>query len=105
MRRNCRDIVEIGRDLIAMKKALGHGHYLEWIEAEFDMSETTARNFVNVATRFSKSATVADLSPRILYELAAPSTPDEVVAQVEARAASGETVTARAGTCANPGGG
>ena len=27
--------VEIGRELVAMKDALGHGHFLPWLEAEF----------------------------------------------------------------------
>lgn len=94
MRRTAEDIVEIGRDLIAVKASLPHGAFGPWLEEEFDMGLTAARRFMNVAQRFpAKSATMADITATVLYELAAPSTPDEVVAQVEARAAAGETVT------------
>lgn len=93
MSRTAEDIVEIGRDLIAVKKALGHGHFLKWIDAEFGMSERTARNFMGVAEKF-KSATVTDFSPSVLYALAAPSTPDEVREEVTRRAGAGEKVTA-----------
>lgn len=48
---------------------------------------------MSVARRFGKSATVADLSPRILYELAAPSTSDEVAAKIEAKAEAGVKVS------------
>tara|TARA_R110002020_G_scaffold150446_1_gene327143 strand:- start:7053 stop:7166 length:114 start_codon:yes stop_codon:yes gene_type:complete len=29
------DIIEIGRDLIAVKAEIGHGNFLPWIEKEF----------------------------------------------------------------------
>jgi hypothetical protein len=94
MSRTVEDIIEIGRDLKRVKEALGHGHFLRWIEAEFGMAERSAQNFMRVADRFgSKSATVADLPAAALYELAAPSTPDAVVEEVNERTAAGETVT------------
>src|SRR4051794_28084474 len=56
------DIIEIGRDLIAMKRRLGHGRFLPWIASEFGMSDQSARNFMNVAEAFGgKSKTVLDL--------------------------------------------
>jgi septal ring factor EnvC (AmiA/AmiB activator) len=94
MARTAADIIEIGRDLIAVKKALGHGNFLRWIEAEFGMHENSARNFMRVADRFGESTTIVDLQPTVLYALAAPSTPDEIVEEVTERAASGETFTA-----------
>ena len=94
MARTASDIVEIGRDLILVKEYVGHGGFIRWIEAEFGMAERTARNFISVAERFgAKSATVADLSPTVLYALAAPSTPDAVVEEVMDRAAAGEPIT------------
>ena len=48
----------------------------------------------NFASRFgSKSNTVLDLSPSVLYALAAPSTPGAVVEEVVERTAAGQTVT------------
>jgi DNA repair exonuclease SbcCD ATPase subunit len=83
MKRTAEDIIAIGLDLIAVKGELGHGQFLQWIKAEFGMSDRHARNFMAVATRFSnKSEIISDLSPTILYELAAPSTPDEVIQEV-----------------------
>ncbi|MEY9782287.1 hypothetical protein [Sinorhizobium fredii] len=59
------------------------------------MAERTARNFISVATRFGdKTAIVADLQPTVVYALAAPSTPDDVVEEVTERASNGETFTA-----------
>lgn len=94
MERTVQDIIEIGIDLNKVKASLGHGHFIHWLEAEFGMSENTARNFMRVASVYgSKSATVADLPARALYELAAPSTPQEVRDQVEELVLDGEKVT------------
>ncbi len=94
MSRTVEDIIEIGRDLIAVKKSVAHGKFTRWIEAEFGMSENTARNFMRACERFGdKTATVADLGPSVLYALAAPSTDDAVVEEVIDRASKGESVT------------
>lgn len=58
-------IVEVGRDLIAVKAALGHGRFLAWIGAEFQMSEDTARQFTRVAGMV-KSGSVPDLPATIV---------------------------------------
>jgi mannose/cellobiose epimerase-like protein (N-acyl-D-glucosamine 2-epimerase family) len=94
MSRTAADIIEIGRDLIAQKGALGHGNYLAWIEAEFGMSDQTARRFTHVAgTVGGKSNIVLDLPPSVLYALAAPSTEEPVREEVIRRAEAGEKVT------------
>jgi len=83
MKRTAEDIVEIGSDLLAAKAALGYGHFSKWLQLEFSMSERTAANFIQVSERFSDTfANFAEVSPSILYMLAAPSTPDSVVEQV-----------------------
>lgn len=88
-------IIEVGRELIEQKKALGHGNYLAWIEAEFSMSADTASRFINVANNIGeKFRSVRNLPPTALYALAAPSTSTEVREQVEERASKGEKVTA-----------
>ena len=59
------------------------------------MTDRTGRNFMRVAERFSgKSETVSDLTAKVLYALAAPSTPDEVITEAVERADSGEILTA-----------
>jgi hypothetical protein len=88
-------IIEVGRELIEQKRALGHGNFLPWIAAEFGMSQSTATNWMQVANQYEgKFVNVANLSISALYALAAPSTPPEVRAEVEERAANGEKVTA-----------
>lgn len=58
--------------------------FLPWIEAEFGMTDRTARRFMDVASSFSvKVDIVSDLPATALYELAAPSTPQSVREQVE----------------------
>ena len=94
MKRTSEDIIEIGKDLMEVKKRLNHGQFGFWLENEFEMSESTALNFMRVAEKFgTKSATVTDFTPKVIYLLAAPSTPDEVVEKAQAVAASGEKVT------------
>ena len=92
--RTVENIIEIGRDLTLAKERLGHGNFLTWIDAEFGMSDQTARNFMNVGRRFAKSKTVWDLpmTQAALYLLAAPSTDDDVVEAALAKAEAGEKV-------------
>jgi hypothetical protein len=95
MRRTAEDVITIGQTLLAVKDLLPHGMFLPWVSAEFDMSERAARRFMEVASAYgSKSATVADLTVKALYELSAPSTPLEVRIEIENRIEAGELVTA-----------
>jgi len=96
MKRTAEDIIEIGKDLIAIKEKLPHGAFLPWIASEFEMSQRTASNFMQTAERFGdKLANFANLKPAAIYELASSSTPDEVVEKVIKKAGSGEKVTAK----------
>ena len=92
--RTTEDIIEIGRDLTLAKERLGHGNFLAWLDTEFRMSDQTARNFMNVARRFSKSQSLLDLpmTQEALYLLAAPSTDDDVVDAALAKAEAGEKI-------------
>lgn len=74
---------ETGKDLIAMKEKMPHGAFGPWIEAEFQMGERTAQNYMNAARLVEgKSEKIALLPPSAVYALAAPSTPPEVVQEV-----------------------
>ncbi len=87
MKRAAEDIIAIGQELIAAKGRLPHGQFLAWLATEFEMSGPTALRFMQVAERFSdKNVILTNLSPSILYLLAAPSTPESIIGQV----ASGE---------------
>ena len=92
--RAAEDIIAAGLDLIAVKDSLPHGQFTAWVESEVGISERTAQNFMNTARRFEgKTATVALLAPAVLYAIAAPSTPDDVVDQVVASNGAGNAVT------------
>jgi Protein of unknown function (DUF3102) len=96
VKRVLEDVIEIGRDLIAVKDALPHGQFGPWIRAELGWPERTVRNFMGVAEVFgSKSAIIADLGiqPTAAYLLAAPSVPDEARLKAVERAQSGEKIT------------
>ncbi len=81
-------------DLIAVKKRLGHGQFLDWLNAEFEMTERTARRFMDTARSFGdKSDIMSNFNPTILYALASPSMPDEVRDEVIEKAEQGESVT------------
>src|SRR5689334_24853951 len=66
-----------------VKARLGHGLFMGWIELEFEMSYPTAVRFMQVAERFGKNINLIHLPVSVLYELAAPSTPDTVIEMVE----------------------
>jgi hypothetical protein len=94
MLRTVEGIVEIGKELLAIKDILPHGRFLEWLSAEFGWKERMARHFMNVAERF-KSANFADIEMDVsaAYLLAAPSTPEEARQEAVKRAEKGERVT------------
>jgi hypothetical protein len=72
-------IIAVGAALNRQKERLPHGMFLPWIEAEFEMSDQTARKMMQVAEHYGpKSNIVGHLDPTALYELAAPKTPPEV---------------------------
>lgn len=93
LRRTAEDIVEIGRELNEIKFQIGHGKFLPWIEAEFNMNRSTAHRFMAVADKFGEMSQIATFNPSILYQLAAPSTPDEVIEKATEKAAAGEKVS------------
>ncbi len=88
-------ILDTGTDLLKAKEMLGHGAFLEWLEDEFDWTRQTAFRYMNAATHYgSKCHMVLHLNPTAIYELAAPSTPDEVRYRLVKRLEKGERVTA-----------
>lgn len=88
------DTVEIGENIFTVKRRLRHGQFCQWLETEFDWSDFTARQFMNVAKCF-KSENFSDLEIEIsaLYRLASPSTPKAARSESLARARQGEKIT------------
>ena len=94
MRRTAEDVIEVGSALMRQRKAMPR-LFLLWIRAEFDMSQSAAYRFINVAERYDgKLPSLGSLNIEAVYELAAPSTPPEVREEIERRVAAGELVNA-----------
>ncbi len=69
--------IETGKELLIIKKELGHGKFGKWLEFHFGWKERTAQNYMNSATAFGSTPQVIDvLPPSTVYKLAAKSTPD-----------------------------
>lgn len=93
MRRTAQGIVEVGQKLIEVKEKLGHGRFLDWLEAEFEWTHETARRFMTVAQQFGQSPHVVEFALTALYILAAPSLPEAAREEAIARAKAGEPIT------------
>jgi hypothetical protein len=62
-------VAAIGRHLNAAKEILGHGHFQDWVRAEFALSERTAQNYMKVARVIEENRNIADLLPTLIYRL------------------------------------
>jgi hypothetical protein len=94
-RRNSKEIIELGTDLIRLKDELGYGRFGEWLEAEFGCDARTAQRYLRAAEAFrAKSDTVSLLPPTSLYLLSARSTPETIRGEVVDRLERGEHVDA-----------
>lgn len=92
-RRTGEGIIEIGQHLIAVKAAVGHGQFLDWVEIEFGWSQSTVSRFTQVAERFGKVPNLGNFASSALYALASGSIPEHVRDGFIAVAESGQRVT------------
>ena len=91
MRLTAENIISIGQKLTEVKEKLGHGSFQNWLRSEFEWSEQTARQFMQVyrwsKTIKNKNFVFSQLATSALYLLAAPSTPpkarDEVLSLID----------------------
>ena len=91
--RTQRWIKDTGKDLLEAKMRIGHGHFVDWIRARFDMSEDTAQNLMNVARNFGEIPNGSVFADRALYLLSRKSTPEDARQEAKDRAVSGEEIT------------
>lgn len=69
--------IDNGKELLVIKKGLGHGKFGMWLEFHFGWKERTAQNYMNSAAVFGSTPQIIDFLPlSTIYKLAAPSTPD-----------------------------
>jgi hypothetical protein len=86
-------ILQAGADLIDAKSRLPHGQFGLWVETECGLAPRTAEQYMSAARwAEGKTATVAHLSPKLVYQLAAKSAAPEVVAEVLECASKGQAI-------------
>ena len=95
MRQAAEDVITIGRKLAEVRERLGHGRFLDWLDAEFGWHRSTAYRFMQVADAFStvEISQFEKFAPSALYLLAAPSAPETARAEALERAMAGEAIT------------
>ncbi len=69
--------IDIGFELIAAKKQIGHGSWTDWLKSEFNWSIRTAQNFMALAERFGKTKTFSLLPTSTLIKMLALPEGDE----------------------------
>ena len=97
MRLTAENIINIGQKLTEVKEQLGHGSFQNWLQREFEWSEQTARQFMQVyrwsKTVENKNFVFSQMATSALYLLAAPSTPNEVREEVMNLVEEGEKIS------------
>jgi hypothetical protein len=87
------DVVEIGRRLTECQSIVSHGHWHDWLDAQFGWSDQSALNYMRVYEMAkSKNFLNLDISISALHILAAPSTPEEARDEIIERAKAGENI-------------
>jgi len=94
VRRTAQNLIDIGDKLREIKKILGHGNFVKWLEREFNWSVATASKMMQVSRQFKNvNFTNLNIGTSAIYLLAAPSTPESARTEALSRAAQGESVT------------
>lgn len=82
-----RGIIEIGFELIAAKKQVGHGSWSDWLQKEFAWTRRTAERLMAVAERFGKCDNVVAFQPSTLQAmLALPEGEEQAFIETQAQA-------------------
>ncbi len=85
------DMIQVGRDLLAIKDRIEHGQFTVWVEHEIRIGIRTAQMYMQMSRLAEgKNETISLLPPSTVRMLAAKSTSPEIVEQVIARAGSGD---------------
>jgi Protein of unknown function (DUF3102) len=86
-------VIAIGRELIAVKKALGHGAFGAWVQSECGFCLRSAQNYMGVAHRAGKNASVALLPLATLYRMGGRRTTRWMLNAAAERVAEGDEMT------------
>lgn len=92
-RRHTALAVANGFALRKAKKILGHGQFANWCRRETGYELRTAQNLMSLAELAQRDNAVSGLGLTVVYRIASPSTPKEIVDLVLQRARRGEKVS------------
>lgn len=84
--------IEVGKRLIQAKSLVNHGHWQHWLELNFQLSQNTAGRFMQVAERFSNSATSQNLNRSQMIEMLSLPSAEETEKFITEKAAEGKKV-------------
>lgn len=97
IRLTAENIIAIGQKLVEVKNQLEHGNFQTWLRSEFEWSEQTARQFMQVyrwsQTIENKNFVFSNLATSALYLLAAPSTSLQAKQKILYLVEAGEKIT------------
>lgn len=80
LKRSSEDIAVIGQRLILIRARLASGQsFYEWCSESLGLSRGTVENFMNTAIFLKKFPNFGRYDPSVIYELAAPSMPEEII--------------------------
>lgn len=86
-------IVDVGRELCAVKEQIEHGQFEAWCDQELGWSGPTCRRYMAVARAFPEIVHSERFDAAALYLLASPSAPEQARMHALAVAGRGEPVT------------
>jgi hypothetical protein len=82
-------VLDVGRDLLAIKSEVEYGQFVAWVERECRMNIRSAQRAMAAAALVEKNDKLSYLPHAALVQLAAPSTPAPVVQDIMDRIAAG----------------
>lgn len=86
--------VEIGNELIALKRKLKHGEFLFWVKKELGITKRTAQNYMSAAEWAGENAEVLETMPDAVQDLLlSPGTPKSIRDEVVKEIAGGSVTT------------
>ncbi|GHO65570.1 hypothetical protein KSC_044620 [Ktedonobacter sp. SOSP1-52] len=82
LKRTAEDVIQIGRNLHAVKERLPYGQFMAWVKGELGLTRQSCQNFMRVAERFGENVHLFGAIPiSVLYELL--NAPEDVLKQIE----------------------
>jgi hypothetical protein len=87
-------VIEVGRELLVIKRKLKHGQFVPWVERECRLSTRTAQRAMLAAEMVEKNDKLSYLPPDGLLALASRSASEPIVREIIAQIGTGAQPTA-----------